>query len=132
MLVIERSSVNADKIFSLEALEIEQYLLANSDWAIDQRLQSRHLTRCLASLIVTGWLALAEIANVGNQISIMQESQGATIRTSSLNQFCFIAFVLFHLDHFVEVVFENNIFSLISRSNLIPLLKEDIETHLYL
>ncbi|EGF34186.1 hypothetical protein AAULH_03351 [Lactobacillus helveticus MTCC 5463] len=30
MLVIERSSVNADK-FSLEALEIEQYLLANSD-----------------------------------------------------------------------------------------------------
>ncbi|KGL03280.1 hypothetical protein NB98_09055, partial [Lactobacillus helveticus] len=47
---------------------------------------------------------------VGNQMSIMQESQGATIRTSRLNQFCFIDFVLFHLDHFVEIVFENNIF----------------------
>ncbi|AFR22590.1 hypothetical protein R0052_09230 [Lactobacillus helveticus R0052] len=40
----------------------------------------------------------------------MQESQGATVRTSRLNQFCFIDFVLFHLDHFVEIVFENNIF----------------------
>ena len=40
----------------------------------------------------------------------MQKSQGATVRTSRLNQFSFIDFVLFHLDHFVEIVFENNIF----------------------
>lgn len=59
MLVIDRSSVKADTTLSLEALEIEQYLFTNSDWAIDQRSQVRHLTRCLANLIMTGKLALA-------------------------------------------------------------------------
>lgn len=53
MLVIDRSSVKADNTLSLEALEIEQYLFTNSDWAIDQRSQVRHLTRCLANLIMT-------------------------------------------------------------------------------
>ncbi len=53
--------VRAAKILCLDALEMWQYLLTRLDLAIYLFRQALHKTRCLLSLIVTGWLASAVI-----------------------------------------------------------------------